>query len=78
MILFSSLLAVVYIGRVIEVAYFQEPLAVDGEGPVHEAPLSMLIPMWALVVAIFYFGVTTKFTAGIAQQAAESLLGVVP
>jgi len=77
-ILFSSLLAVIYIWRVIEVAYFQEPLAVDGAGPVREAPLSMLIPMWVLVAAIFYFGVNTELTAGIAQQAAESLLRVVP
>jgi hypothetical protein len=34
--------------------------------------------MWVLVAAIFYFGVTTEWTVGIAQQAAESLLGVVP
>ena len=77
-ILFSSLLAAVYIWRVVEVAYFEEPSAVEGEGSIREAPLSLLIPMWVLVVAIFYFGVTTKFTAGIAQQAAESLLGVAP
>jgi multicomponent Na+:H+ antiporter subunit D len=77
-ILFSSLLAVVYIWRVVEVAYFEEPPAVEGKGSVREAPLSLLIPMWVLVAAIFYFGVTTELTADIAQQAAESLLGMVP
>lgn len=77
-ILFSSLLAAVYIWRVIEVAYFEEPSAVEGEGSVREAPLSLLVPMWVLVATIFYFGVTTELTAGIARQAAESLLGVVP
>ena len=75
-VLFSSLLAVVYIWRVVEVAYFEAPSAVEGEGTVREAPLSMLVPVWALVVAIFYFGITTEFTAGIARQAAESLLKV--
>ena len=77
-ILFSSLIAAVYVWRVVEVAYFEEPSAVEGEGSVREAPLSLLIPMWVLVAAIFYFGVTTEFTAGIAQQAAEALLGEVP
>jgi multicomponent Na+:H+ antiporter subunit D len=77
-ILFSSLLALVYVWRVVEVAYFEEPPEVEGEGSVREAPLSLLIPMWVLVAAIFYFGVTTEWTVGIAQQAAESLLGVVP
>ena len=75
-VLFSSLLAAVYIWRVVEVAYFEAPSAVEGEGSVREAPLAMLIPVWALVVAIFYFGITTEFTAGIARQAAESLLRV--
>ena len=77
-ILFSSLLAVVYIWRVVEVAYFQPPPEVEGEGSIREAPLSLLIPMWVLVAAIFYFGLTTELTVGIAQQAAESLLGVTP
>ena len=77
-VLFSSLLAAVYIWRVVEVAYFDEPQAGDGEGAVTEAPLSLLLPMWALVIAIFYFGTSTEVTAGIARMAAESLLGISP
>ena len=75
LILFSSLLAVVYIWRVVEVAYFEPPQVMDGEGAIGEAPLSLLIPMWVLVVAIIYFGITTEMTAGIARLAAASLLG---
>ena len=78
LVLLSSLLAAVYIWRVIEVAYFNEPRAVEGKGAITEAPLSLLLPMWALVIAIFYFGITTNVTAGIAQMAAESLLGTAP
>ncbi|MFQ5743389.1 MAG: monovalent cation/H+ antiporter subunit D family protein [Acidobacteriota bacterium] len=78
LVLISSLLAVVYIWRVVEVAYFKPPPAVEGEGEVREAPLSMLIPMWLLVAAIIYFGTSTDLTAGVARMAAESLLGAAP
>ena len=41
-----------------------------------EAPLSMLIPTWILVVANIYFGIDAQFTVGIAGRAAQALLGV--
>ena len=75
LVLLSSLLAVIYIWRVVEVAYFEPPPPVEGEGVIQEAPLSLLIPMWVLVAAIIWFGVSTEMTAGIAEMAAESLLG---
>ena len=71
-ILFSSLLAVVYIWRVVEVAYFHEPP--EGAPKLKEAPLSMLVPAWLLVGASVFFGIFTSQTAGIAAQAAEMLL----
>jgi multicomponent Na+:H+ antiporter subunit D len=72
-ILASSMLAVVYIGRVVEVAWFREPsaLAQKAEDP----PLSMLAPVLALALATIYFGFDTQASAGIAAQAAQSLLG---
>ena len=70
--LISSLLAVVYVWRVVETAYFQKP---DSDEPVKEAPLMMQISMWALTGATFYFGLSTDLTAGVAQQAAQWLLG---
>jgi multicomponent Na+:H+ antiporter subunit D len=74
-ILLGSLLAVVYVWRVVEAAYFHEFL---GELQVREAPLSMLIPTWILVGANVYFGLNASLTAGVASRAAEILLGVSP
>ncbi|MEQ8750021.1 MAG: monovalent cation/H+ antiporter subunit D family protein [Amphiplicatus sp.] len=71
LIVLSSLIALLYIGRVIELM-FREP-ASDAP-PVREAPLSMLIPMWILVAANVYFGVRTEFTAGFAERAADALM----
>ncbi|ANM29177.1 cation:proton antiporter [Acidobacteria bacterium Mor1] len=73
--LLSSLLAVLYVWRVVEVAYFREaPAGAQRE----EAPLSMLIPTWLLIGASVLFGIRTEWTAGIAQKAAALLLGVGP
>jgi len=73
LVLLGSLLAVVYIWKVVEVAYFRAP----PEGRVvREAPLSLLIPTWILVLANLYFGTDTKLTAGVAIKAAQMLLGV--
>ena len=76
LILLGSLVAVVYVWRVVEVAYFEAPPA--DAPPIKEAPLSMLIPMWLLLGASVYFGIFTKLSVGIARQAAATLLGVVP
>lgn len=74
-VLIGSLMAVVYIWKVVEVAYFGTP---DPDTEIREAPLSLLIPTWALVLASFYFGIDASITAGVATRAAESLLGVMP
>jgi len=74
LIVASSLLAVIYIWRVIEAAYLKEP--VPGR-TVTEAPLSMLIPTWVLVGANVYFGVNADFTVSVARAAAEGLVGVM-
>ncbi len=74
-VLIGSLMAVVYIWKVVEVAYFG---TADPDTEIREAPLSLLIPTWALVLASFYFGIDASITAGVATRAAESLLGVMP
>jgi multicomponent Na+:H+ antiporter subunit D len=71
LVLGSSLLAVVYVWRVVEVAYFDEPP--PGRDPAREAPLSMLVPVWGLVVATVFFGIDTEWTAGLALQAATAV-----
>ncbi len=74
-ILASSLLAAVYVWRVVEVAYFQEAPA---DAPRGEAPASILVPAWVLIGASVYFGIFTDWSAGIAAIAARQLLGVSP
>jgi multicomponent Na+:H+ antiporter subunit D len=76
LVLSTSLLAAVYIWRVIEVVYFRPVPA--GRKEVSEAPLIMLLPTWALTLANLYFGIDTDLSVGVARQAAQSLLGGTP
>ena len=76
LILLGSLLAIVYVWRIVEVAYFKPPLA--GRESIKEAPLSFLIPIWILVIANIYFGVDTRLSVQVAQAASQSLFGVSP
>ncbi|MCZ6743169.1 MAG: monovalent cation/H+ antiporter subunit D family protein [Alphaproteobacteria bacterium] len=75
LIVATSLLAVLYIGRVVEVAYLQP--APEGR-VVTEAPRSMLIPMWVLIVANIYFGIDASLTTSVAGTAARALIGGTP
>jgi multicomponent Na+:H+ antiporter subunit D len=76
LILLSSLLAVIYVWRFVEVAYFKAPK--DGNVQFKEAPLSMLIPLWIMASASIYFGIDTDMTLGVANLAAEMLVGGAP
>jgi multicomponent Na+:H+ antiporter subunit D len=68
----SSLLALVYVWRFVEVAYFREPDAKIAA--LREAPASMLVPAWLLIAACVYFGIDTELTLGGAASAALELL----
>ncbi len=69
----SSLLAVVYVWRFVEVAYFRAPRSeLAGKG---EAPLVMLVPAGILVGAVIWFGFETSVSLGSAAGAAGMLLG---
>jgi multicomponent Na+:H+ antiporter subunit D len=73
LVLIASLIAVIYIWRVVEVAYFGERPA---DAPVvAEAPMAMLIPTWILVVANLYLGIDTGLTVGLAGDIAAGLIG---
>jgi multicomponent Na+:H+ antiporter subunit D len=74
-VLVGSLLAIVYVWKVVEAAYFRQYV---GSLEVREAPLSLLLPTWVLVLASVYFGVDASLTAGVARMAAEFLMGVAP
>ena len=76
LILMSSLLAIIYFWRVVEVAYFKQ--RADDAAQISEAPAGMLIPMWILVAANIYFGTNTNLSVSTAMAAARSLIGVTP
>ncbi len=73
LILFSSLLALMYIWRIVEVAYFRP--AREQSRQATEAPAVMLVPTWILIAANVYFGIDTSLTSGLARRAAQSFLG---
>jgi multicomponent Na+:H+ antiporter subunit D len=72
-LLLSSLLAVAYVWRFVEAAYFRTPA--PGR-PRQEAPASLLVPAWIMIAASVYFGLDTSVTVGSASGAAEMLVGV--
>ena len=76
LILLGSILAIIYVWRIVEVAYFKEPLVADES--VKDAPLLFLLPIWTLIIANIYFGIDTRFSVQVAQAAAMSLFGVAP
>ena len=80
LILLGSLLAVVYVWRLVEVAYFKPVLT--GTETIKEAPLAFLIPIWTLVIANIYFGIDTRLSVEVAQAASmnlfQNLSGVSP
>ena len=73
-VLASSLLAVAYVWRVVEIAYFRGPAPAG----VREAPWTLLVPTWVLVLANFWLGIDTRATVGLATQAAQALIGAAP
>ena len=73
LILLGSLLAIVYVWRIVEAAYFKPPL--DGRETVKEAPLSFLVPVWILVIANIYFGIDTRLSVEVTHAASLNLFG---
>lgn len=71
-ILLGSLLAVIYVWKVVEIVYFKP--ASDSASEVTEAPWSLVLPAWILIGASLYFGVDASLSSSLAQQAARFLL----
>ncbi len=75
-IVVASILAIIYIGRMLMAAYFQSPPEIDGEVVAkNEAPLMMLIPMWLLALLSIAIGVNADLVVEAAQGAADVLIG---
>jgi multicomponent Na+:H+ antiporter subunit D len=73
LVLVSSLLALIYIWRVVESAYFGTPDASTRR--IKEAPAAMLVPVWLLLGVNLYIGVNADLVADLAQRAAATLIG---
>ncbi len=69
----GSLLALIYIWRVVEVAYLKPAPA--GCTTRNEAPMTLLIPTWILIVGNIYFGIHTSLTVDVAESASTMLFG---
>jgi multicomponent Na+:H+ antiporter subunit D len=76
LILASSLLAVIYIWKVIEVAYFHAPA--EGAATVTEAPRWMLLVLWSVVLANFWFGVDPTLPLSLAGMEVPALMDIRP
>lgn len=72
----SSLMAVVYIWRVIEVMYFQTPK--DNTVVVREAPIELLAVTLFAALANVYFGLFSSVPVSLASAASKTLLGHLP
>lgn len=71
-IVLSSLVTLIYVGRIVEAAYFREPAC-----EAQESPLSMLIPALFLVALCVYFGLYTELSVDNAARAAAVLMQTV-
>lgn len=70
LIMASSVLAVVYVWRVVEIVYFGTPeVALERK----EAPVRLLLPTWILAAATIYFGLFSGFAVEVADLAAAQL-----
>ena len=73
LIVASSIIAVLYIGRIIEVAYFR-PVSKDC-AEASDPNWTMMLPIMIMAAATIYFGIDTTYSADIARDAAQLLLG---
>ncbi|MGI9366073.1 MAG: monovalent cation/H+ antiporter subunit D family protein [Rhizobiaceae bacterium] len=70
MIVLSSLIAIIYVWILIETLYLK-PVTEGIEAS--EAPISLLLPTWILVLASLWFGFNAEFTVELTNTAAEGL-----
>jgi multicomponent Na+:H+ antiporter subunit D len=75
-ILISSLMAVVYIWRIVEVACFAE--VVDETSSPPSAPPLLVAALWLVAAANIYFGLNPDLPLTLSSDAASELLGHLP
>ncbi|VAV88391.1 Na(+) H(+) antiporter subunit D [hydrothermal vent metagenome] len=71
----SSVLAIFYVGRMIEVMYLQEPPSHGDDPPIKvRSPIISLVPLYILVLANVWFFFDPSIPKGLADAAASALL----
>jgi multicomponent Na+:H+ antiporter subunit D len=75
LILVASILTLIYVGRVIEVAYFR---SVPEGRTRQDVPKTMMIALWIFALSNIYFGLDTDITLGVSSLAVNQLIGVTP
>jgi len=73
-VVFSSVLAVVYMGRVLEAVFFKAP--VNPRKTRKEAPLLILVPLWILALTSLWIGINGSFPFELATDAAEAVYNI--
>ena len=76
LVVLSSLLAVAYVWRFVECAYFRDPPR--DHPPPGEAPASMTAPALALTALVVAAGLFAAPVLGVARSAAVALMGAAP
>jgi len=71
-IVIGSLMAVVYIWRIVEHAYFRPA---ETEIVAREAPLGILSITWVVALANLYFGINPELPVTLSELAADALMG---
>ncbi len=76
LIIFSSLLAIIYVWKFVEAAYFSPTDNQNtNEGSSRSLPASMVVTVWLLVALNIYFGLETSLNVDLPAMAAATLLG---
>jgi len=71
-VLLTSLLAVIYVWRVVEQMYLREPLDNIQYGT--PVPMMLIICTWTMILLSVYFGIDNRFPVRMATMAAEMLI----
>ncbi|MDJ0832470.1 MAG: monovalent cation/H+ antiporter subunit D family protein [Gammaproteobacteria bacterium] len=74
-ILIGSVMAVIYVWRVVETAYFAKGTGVVAGDTIREAPLAILLPTWIAVLLNIWFGLAPSLPVELSGNAAELLMG---
>lgn len=75
LILIASVLTLIYVGKVLEVAYFKPaPEGIKKQ----KVPVTMIVSLWVFALSNIYFGLDTEISMNISTLAVDQLMGVRP